>query len=142
MRAPLVNGRPPLLVLDVEVATLSDLGKFAANVNDKVNAFLNSSPGPRPTCAIMAPETLLRHGHGWDPLPPVLASSALDLPELALRAAPFLHQGQVRLTPHVTELIRRHPFSALSGWRTGDSAPRSPPRSLSARCSDSPTPPI
>ena len=38
------TGVPPLLVLGVEVATLSDLGKFAANVNDKVNEYLDASP--------------------------------------------------------------------------------------------------
>jgi hypothetical protein len=114
------TGVPPLLILDVEVATLSDLGKFAANVNNKINDYLDSATGPRPTCAIMAPDTLLRHGFGWEALSPQLSASALDLPELALRAAVFLAQDKVRLTPHAAELIRRHPYSALAGWRTGD----------------------
>ena len=81
----------------------------------------------------MAPRSLLRHGHGWDPLPPVLADTALDLPTLALRAAAFLAKDQVRLTPHVGELIGRHPCSQLSAWRTGNHRPQSPPHSSLGR---------
>jgi hypothetical protein len=50
-------GVPPLTVLDAQTSTLSDLRKFAAGVNDRINDFLDLATGPRPACAIMAPET-------------------------------------------------------------------------------------
>jgi hypothetical protein len=111
---------PPLLVLDVEVATLADLAHWPKHLNAQLNDYLDAAPGPRPAVAIFAPEELLRHGHGWDPLPPALASSTLALPEMALRAAVHLAQGQVRLSPQAAERRLRHPYSALSAWRTGD----------------------